>query len=74
MKEKFGTACRFIGALVFSLSIMSVPVTATALWIMKINNIAIPIFSVMTGIEFVALGWFLFSITSMNEVKKTTKK
>lgn len=74
MKEKFETACRFIGALVFSLSIMSVPVTATALWIMEINNIAVPIFIVMTGIEFIILGWFLFSITSMNETKKITKK
>ena len=74
MKEKFGIACKFIGALVFSLSIMSVPVTATALWIMEINNIAVPIFIVMTGIEFITLGWFLFSITSMNETKKTTKK
>ena len=47
MKEKFGIACKFIGALVFSLAIMSIPITATTLTILKTFPIANIIFSII---------------------------
>lgn len=76
MKEKFGIACKFIGALVFSLAIMSVPITATTLTILKTFPIANIIFSIITIIEFISLGIILFmsTTTSNNESRKTTKK
>lgn len=76
MKEKFGIACKFIGALVFSLAIMSVPITATTLTILKTYPVANIIFSIITIIEFISLGIVLFmsTITSNNENRKTTKK
>lgn len=76
MKEKFGIACKFIGALVFSLAIMSVPITATALTILKTYPVANIFFSIITIIEFISLGIVLFmsTITSNNENRKTTKK
>ena len=76
MKEKFGIACKFIGALVFSLAIMSIPITATTLTILKTFPIANIIFSIITIIEFISLGIVLFmsTTTSNNESHKTTKK
>lgn len=76
MKEKFGIACKFIGALVFSLAIMSVPITATILTILKTFPVANIIFSIITIIEFISLGIVLFmsTTTSNNESRKTTKK
>lgn len=76
MKEKFGIACKFIGALVFSLAIMSVPITATTLTILKTFPVANIIFSIITIIEFISLGIVLFmsTTTSNNESRKTTKK
>jgi hypothetical protein len=76
MKEKFGIACKFIGALVFSLAIMSVPITATTLTILKTFPIANIIFSIITIIEFISLGIVLFmsTTTNHNENRKTTKK
>lgn len=76
MKEKFGIACKFIGALVFSLAIMSVPITATTLTVLKTFPIANIIFSIITIIEFISLGIVLFmsTTTSNNESRKTTKK
>ena len=76
MKEKFGIACKFIGALVFSLAIMSIPITATTLTILKTFPIANIIFSIITIIEFISLGIVLFisTTTSNNESRKTTKK
>lgn len=76
MKEKFGIACKFIGALVFSLAIMSIPITATTLTILKTFPIANIIFSIITIIEFISLGIALFmsTTTSNNESRKTTKK
>lgn len=76
MKEKFGIACKFIGALVFSLAIMSIPITATTLTILKTFPIANIIFSIVTIIEFISLGIVLFmsTTTSNNESRKTTKK
>ena len=76
MKEKFGIACKFIGALVFSLEIMSIPITATTLTILKTFPIANIIFSIITIIEFISLGIVLFmsTTTSNNESRKTTKK
>lgn len=76
MKEKFGIACKFIGALVFSLAIMSIPITATTLTILKTYPIANIIFSIITIIEFISLGIVLFmsTTTSNNESRKTTKK
>lgn len=76
MKEKFGIACKFIGALVFSLAIMSVPITATTLTILKTLPVANIIFSIITIIEFISLGIVLFmsTTTSNNESRKTTKK
>lgn len=76
MKEKFGIACKFIGALVFSLAIMSVPITATTLTILKTFPVANIIFSIITVIEFISLGIVLFmsTTTSNNESRKTTKK
>ena len=71
MKEKFGIACKFIGALVFSLAIMSIPITATTLTILKTFPIANIIF------EFISLGIVLFmstTTTNNNENRKTTKK
>lgn len=76
MKEKFGIACKFIGALVFSLVIMSVPITATTLIILKTFPVTNIIFSIITIIEFISLGIVLFmsTTTSNNESRKTTKK
>lgn len=76
MKEKFGIVCKFIGALVFSLAIMSIPITATTLTILKTFPIANIIFSIITIIEFISLGIVLFmsTTTSNNESRKTTKK
>lgn len=77
MKEKFGIACKFIGALVFSLVIMSIPITATTLTILKTFPIANIIFSIITIIEFISLGIVLFmstTTTNNNENRKTTKK
>lgn len=76
MKEKFGIACKFIGALVFSLAIMSVPITATTLTVLKTFPVANIIFSIITIIEFISLGIVLFmsTTTSNNESRKTTKK
>lgn len=77
MKEKFGIACKFIGALVFSLAIMSIPITATTLTILKTFPIANIIFSIITIIEFISLGIVLFmstTTTNHNENRKTTKK
>ena len=76
MKEKFGIACKFVGALVFSLAIMSVPITATTLTILKTFPVTNIIFSIITIIEFISLGIVLFmsTTTSNNESRKTTKK
>lgn len=76
MKERFSTACKLVGALVFSLAIMMIPITATTLTILKTFPVANIIFSIITIIEFISLGIVLFmsTTTSNNESRKTTKK
>ncbi len=76
MRENFSTACRFIGALVFSLAIISVPITATALVMNYGFNVLganIP-FLVGTFFEVVALTVILFRITSTNDNKTAKPK
>lgn len=74
MKEKFGMACRFIGALVFSLALMSVPITATSLKIYGTYPIVCIVFEIVTFIEFLSLGFVLFTITNANDEQKTRFK
>ena len=75
MKENFSTACRFIGALVFSLSIISVPVTATTLAMSSNYNASVFIpFLAGTIIETVTLTIILFKVTSTNDNKTVDNK
>lgn len=75
MKERFSTACKLVGALVFSLTIMMIPITATILYIQQIYPIAFIIFGILTMLEFITLGIVLFNATNDNKTtSKTTKK
>lgn len=75
MKERFSTACKLVGALVFSLTIMMIPITTTILYIQQIYPIAFIIFGILTMLEFITLGIVLFNATNDNKTtSKTTKK
>lgn len=72
MKEKFnfGATCKFIGALVYSIGILSIPVITTFLICNGVHKTVSVVFAGLTGLELMIVAILLYNLPTDTKKKK----